>query len=120
MASLFLPSRSGKADQPRAGGNHERHLAHPSLPQSGVARLADDEQPGRGALPRMLRLRQGAGQIRHGQQRHPGRLTGRRTYLCHEVVLPVAWTLADPAGLILPGPDQIAEALGMQLQRGAA
>jgi magnesium chelatase family protein len=35
-------------------------------------------------------------------------------------VLRVAWTLADLAGLGVPGPDQVAEALGMRLQRVAA
>lgn len=32
----------------------------------------------------------------------------------------VAWTLADLAGRTVPGPDEIAEALGMRLQRAAA
>ncbi|RBY77504.1 ATP-binding protein [Blastococcus sp. TF02-09] len=32
----------------------------------------------------------------------------------------VAWTLADLAGHTVPGPDEIAEALGMRLQRAAA
>jgi magnesium chelatase family protein len=35
-------------------------------------------------------------------------------------VLRVAWTLADLAGLGTPGADQVAEALGMRLQRAAA
>jgi magnesium chelatase family protein len=35
-------------------------------------------------------------------------------------VLRVAWTLADLAGRAVPGPDEIAEALGMRLQRIAA
>ena len=35
-------------------------------------------------------------------------------------VLRVAWTLADLAGLPGPGADQVAEALGMRLQRAAA
>jgi magnesium chelatase family protein len=35
-------------------------------------------------------------------------------------VLRVAWTLADLAGLTVPGPDEVAEALGMRLQRAAA
>jgi magnesium chelatase family protein len=35
-------------------------------------------------------------------------------------VLRVAWTLADLAGLAAPGADQVAEALGMRLQRAAA
>ncbi|WP_258372727.1 YifB family Mg chelatase-like AAA ATPase [Modestobacter versicolor] len=35
-------------------------------------------------------------------------------------VLRVAWTLADLAGATTPGPDQVAEALGMRLQRVAA
>jgi predicted ATPase with chaperone activity len=38
----------------------------------------------------------------------------------HVVVLRVAWTLADLAGLVTPGADQVAEALGMRLQRAAA
>jgi hypothetical protein len=40
--------------------------------------------------------------------------------LCYSVVLRVAWTLADLAGFSTPGPDQVAEALGMRLQRVAA
>ena len=35
-------------------------------------------------------------------------------------VLRVAWTLADLAGLMVPGSDEVAEALGMRLQRAAA
>jgi magnesium chelatase family protein len=35
-------------------------------------------------------------------------------------VLRVAWTMADLAGLGRPGPDEVAEALGMRLQRAAA
>jgi len=35
-------------------------------------------------------------------------------------VLRVAWTLADLAGLTVPGSDEVAEALGMRLQRVAA
>jgi magnesium chelatase family protein len=35
-------------------------------------------------------------------------------------VLRVSWTLADLAGLVAPGPDQVAEALGLRLQRVAA
>jgi magnesium chelatase family protein len=35
-------------------------------------------------------------------------------------VLRVAWTLADLAGRTVPGPDEVAEALGMRLQRAAA
>ncbi|GAB3361977.1 YifB family Mg chelatase-like AAA ATPase [Modestobacter lapidis] len=35
-------------------------------------------------------------------------------------VLRVAWTLADLAGITTPGSDQVAEALGMRLQRAAA
>jgi magnesium chelatase family protein len=35
-------------------------------------------------------------------------------------VLRVAWTLADLAGVTVPGSDEIAEALGMRLQRAAA
>jgi magnesium chelatase family protein len=35
-------------------------------------------------------------------------------------VLRVAWTLTDLAGLAMPGADQVAEALGMRLQRAAA
>ena len=35
-------------------------------------------------------------------------------------VLRVAWTLADLAGRPVPGPDEVAEALGMRLQRAAA
>jgi magnesium chelatase family protein len=35
-------------------------------------------------------------------------------------VLRVAWTLADLAGRSVPGSDEIAEALGMRLQRAVA
>jgi magnesium chelatase family protein len=35
-------------------------------------------------------------------------------------VLRVAWTLCDLAGRTVPGPDEVAEALGMRLQRVAA
>ena len=35
-------------------------------------------------------------------------------------VLRVAWTLCDLAGRTVPGPDEVAEALGMRLQRAAA
>jgi magnesium chelatase family protein len=35
-------------------------------------------------------------------------------------VLRVAWTLADLAGRTVPGGDEVAEALGMRLQRAAA
>jgi magnesium chelatase family protein len=35
-------------------------------------------------------------------------------------VLRVAWTLADLSGRTVPGPDEVAEALGMRLQRVAA
>jgi magnesium chelatase family protein len=35
-------------------------------------------------------------------------------------VLRVAWTLSDLAGRVVPGPDEVAEALGMRLQRVAA
>jgi magnesium chelatase family protein len=35
-------------------------------------------------------------------------------------VVRVSWTLADLAGRALPGPDEVAEALGMRLQRAAA
>ncbi len=39
---------------------------------------------------------------------------------CDAVVLRVAWTLADLAGRAVPGPDDVAEALGLRLQRAAA
>jgi magnesium chelatase family protein len=35
-------------------------------------------------------------------------------------ILRVAWTLADLAGKPMPGSDEVAEALGMRLQRVAA
>jgi magnesium chelatase family protein len=35
-------------------------------------------------------------------------------------VLRVSWTLADLAGRSVPGRDEVAEALGMRLQRAAA
>jgi hypothetical protein len=39
---------------------------------------------------------------------------------CQIAVLRVACTLSDLAGLTVPGPDEVAEALGMRLQRVAA
>lgn len=44
----------------------------------------------------------------------------RTSHFCQTVVLRVAWTLADLAGRTVPGADEVAEALGMRLQRGAA
>jgi len=41
-------------------------------------------------------------------------------HLREVVVLRVAWTLADLAGRTVPGADEVAEALGMRLQRVAA
>ena len=35
-------------------------------------------------------------------------------------VLRVAWTLSDLAGRTVPGPDEVAEALGLRLQRATA
>jgi magnesium chelatase family protein len=35
-------------------------------------------------------------------------------------VLRVAWTMSDLAGRTMPGPDEVAEAVGMRLQRAAA
>jgi hypothetical protein len=40
--------------------------------------------------------------------------------LCWFGVLRVAWTLSDMAGRTVPGSDEVAEALGMRLQRVAA
>jgi magnesium chelatase family protein len=42
------------------------------------------------------------------------------SHVCQIVVQRVAWTLADLAGRTVPGDDEIAEALGMRLQRGVA
>lgn len=61
-----------------------------------------------------------------GEDAHAATVVSRRKVswpllgLCESDVLRVAWTLADLAGLATPGPDQVAEALGMRLQRGAA
>ena len=61
-----------------------------------------------------------------GEDAHPATVvsplqtSSRRLDLCHTVVLRVAWTLADLAGRIVPGPDEVAEALGLRLQRAAA
>jgi len=41
-------------------------------------------------------------------------------YLCQSVVLQVTWTLADLLGRPIPGDAEVAEALGMRLQRVAA
>jgi magnesium chelatase family protein len=38
----------------------------------------------------------------------------------YDRVLRVAWTLSDLAGRTVPGPDEVAEALGLRLQRAAA
>jgi hypothetical protein len=46
-------------------------------------------------------------------------IDGAGTHLRFIFVLRVAWTLADLAGRALPGPDEVAEALGMRLQRVA-
>jgi hypothetical protein len=50
----------------------------------------------------------------------PRRQYGDDGEFCQVVVLRVVWTLADLAGLPTPGGDQVAEALGMRLQRVAA
>ena len=42
------------------------------------------------------------------------------TQFCDVVVLRVAWTLSDLAGRTVPGADDVAEALGLRLQRAAA
>jgi magnesium chelatase family protein len=63
----------------------------------------------------MLRLRQGAAQGKRSRL-----LTRGRADLREFAVLRVAWTLADLAGRAVPGADEIAEALGMRLQRVAA
>jgi magnesium chelatase family protein len=44
----------------------------------------------------------------------------QRVDFCHADVLRVAWTVADLAGHTVPGADDVAEALGMRLQRVAA
>ena len=46
-----------------------------------------------------------------------GQADGRSGDLCQAVVLRVAWTMADLAGRTVPGADDVAEALGMRLQR---
>jgi magnesium chelatase family protein len=46
--------------------------------------------------------------------------TGALSVRGFDRVLRVAWTLADLAGRGVPGPDEVAEALGMRLQRVAA
>ena len=43
----------------------------------------------------------------------------RRVDIGQTEVLPVAWMLGDLAGRAAPGPDEVAEALGMRLQRVA-
>ena len=45
---------------------------------------------------------------------------GRLTLRGYDRVLRVAWTLADLAGRTVPRSDEVAEALGMRLQRVAA
>ena len=121
MAQPVLFSWCGGTGPIGAGGNDERDSAHDPLPHPAVARLADREQPGRTALPGVLRMRQGTGPIRHWQQHRPGwRLTRSCGHLCDEVVLRVAWTLVDLAGRTVPGSDEVAEALGVRHQRVAA
>jgi magnesium chelatase family protein len=39
---------------------------------------------------------------------------------CDVVVLRVVWTLTDRGGRTVPGADDVAEALGLRLQRAAA
>ena len=120
MAAPYPSGCYGDTDYIGGGGNDERDSAHDSVPYPAVARLADHEQPGRTAISGVLCLRQGAGQIRYREQHRSGRLTRGRTHLCQTVVLRVAWTLADLAGRTVPGSDEVAEALGMRLQRVAA
>jgi magnesium chelatase family protein len=60
----------------------------------------------------MLRLRQGAAQGKRSRL-----LTRGRADLREFAVLRVAWTLADLAGRAVPGTGDVAEALGMRLQR---
>ena len=61
-----------------------------------------------------------------GEEAHPATVvsplqtSSRRLDLCQTVVLRVAWTLADLAGRTVPSADDVAEALGMRLQRVAA
>jgi hypothetical protein len=61
-----------------------------------------------------------------GEDAHAATVVSRRRAspsrldLCQVVVFRVAWTLADLAGRSVPGPDEVAEALGMRLQRAAA
>jgi hypothetical protein len=115
VCASMLP-RHGGTDRVRLGGDdYEPNLGKGSLSDPAVARLANDEQPGRRALPGMLRLRQGA-----GQGEHPRRLTPTAADIGQTGVLRVAWTLSDLAGRSVPGGDEIAEALGMRLQRAAA
>jgi hypothetical protein len=61
-----------------------------------------------------------------GEDAHDATVVSRREKsahrpdLCQAVVLRVAWTLCDLAGRTVPDADDIAEALGMRLQRVAA
>ena len=61
-----------------------------------------------------------------GQDTHGGTVVGWRRgrsqvdQVCQTADLRVAWTLTDLAGRTVPGPDEVAEALGMRLQRVAA
>lgn len=85
-----------------------------------VARLADAAHRRRRPVSGLLGLRQGAS---GGGCQHDRRLTWRDDRICRTVVQRVAWTLADLADLAgrsVPGSDEVAEALGMRVQRVAA
>jgi hypothetical protein len=99
------------------GHDDEPNLAENSLSHPAVARLANDEHPGRRAVSSLFGLRQAAG---YGRCQHDRRVIWRSSDICKTVVQLVAWTLADLAGRSVPGSDEIAEALGMRLQRVAA
>ena len=108
----------------------------------GLGRAGDDRRGGpAGARPRGPRRRSGwPGRASRSTARCPGgccasagrcrapslRLAeralerGALSVRGFDRVLRVAWTLADLAGRPVPGADEVAEALGMRLQRAAA
>src|SRR3954464_5341268 len=70
----------------------------------------------RGRKPGGLKAGRGTAATRTGIARS---VRARRADIGQTGVLRVAWTLADLAGRTVPGADEVAEALGMRLQRAA-
>ena len=95
---------------------------HASPVSAGVDEYGAPKDGVRVAHPLMMTTRRN-GMAANGPRQHERSRKGLAMAgleLCQAVVLRVAWTLSDLAGLATPGPDQVAEALGMRLQRVAA